>query len=76
MTSIEPVVDPVCGMLIDPSAAAGSRVHREHTYFLCSLRCVEKFDGDADAYIAATRAEGYRTWRPTVFTEVNSAPPQ
>ena len=75
MTTTEHVIDPVCAMLIDPTGAAGSRVHGERTYYLCSLRCIEKFDHDAEAYIAATRADGYRTWRAQVLTDVNSPPP-
>lgn len=74
MTTSEHVLDPVCGMLIPPSRAAGTRVHRDTTYHLCSLGCLAKFDADADAYIAATRVEEYRTWRASVFTPVNSPP--
>ncbi|MEO5816354.1 MAG: hypothetical protein ABIT20_13850 [Gemmatimonadaceae bacterium] len=74
MTSLERVVDPVCGMLIEPQHAAGLRVHREMSYYLCSPRCLAKFDGDADAYIAASRTEGFRPWVATVLTDVNSAP--
>jgi Cu+-exporting ATPase len=74
MTMPDHVLDPVCGMLILPAAAAGSRVHREATYHLCSLGCLAKFELDADAYIAATRAEEYLTWRASVLTPVNSPP--
>lgn len=75
MSTPEQVLDPVCGMLIAPHQAAGTRLHGEATYHLCSLRCLEKFDGDADAYIAATRSEEYRRWTATILTPVNSRPP-
>jgi YHS domain-containing protein len=74
MATLDQVMDPVCGMLIDPAVAAGSREHRGQTYHLCSPGCLVKFDGDADAYIAASRVEGYRTWQATILTHVNSAP--
>ena len=63
MTGPMLVLDPVCGMMIDPATAAGSRVHRDVTYYLCSTGCVLKFDADADAYVAASRAEGFFTWQ-------------
>ncbi len=49
------VTDPVCGMRIDPSTAAAIREHRETTYHFCSTWCAQRFDDDADAYIAAAR---------------------
>lgn len=36
--------DPVCGMLLDPSTAAASRVVGEQRYVFCSLGCAEQFD--------------------------------
>lgn len=75
MTSPEQVLDPVCGMLILPARAAGTRTHGGTTYHLCSVGCLLKFDGDADAYIAATRAEDYFKWQASVLTPLNSAPP-
>jgi len=75
MTTNERVLDPVCGMLIEPGSAAGTRLHRETLYHLCSTGCLFKFDSDAEAYIAATRAEEYLAWQATVFTPLNSPPP-
>ncbi len=59
--SVKTMIDPVCGMRIDPSDAPASREHRGTTYHFCSVWCAERFDDDADAYIAAARireAEG------------------
>ena len=47
--------DPVCGMRVDPAAAADTREHEGATYYFCSVWCARKFDADADAYIAASR---------------------
>ena len=63
MSASSQVLDPVCGMLIDPATAAGTRTRRGITSYLCSAGCIAKFDADADAYIAATRVDDYHTWR-------------
>jgi Cu+-exporting ATPase len=55
MSSSNSVTDPVCGMSVDPSGAPASREHRGTTYRFCSVWCAQRFDGDADAYIAASR---------------------
>ena len=39
------VTDPVCGMTIDPAAAAGTTERDGETYYFCSMACQEKFDG-------------------------------
>ncbi len=38
------VVDPICGMTVDPEHAAGSSERDGETYYFCSLGCKEKFD--------------------------------
>ena len=61
MDSASRVVDPVCGMRITAAQAVATREHRGAIYHFCSRDCARKFDGDADAYIAAARirdAEG------------------
>jgi Cu+-exporting ATPase len=42
--------DPVCGMVVDPRQAAGSRSHQGKTYYFCSLACLAKFDQAAERY--------------------------
>lgn len=37
------VVDPVCGMTVDPQEAVGHVEHRGETYYFCSESCVERF---------------------------------
>jgi Cu+-exporting ATPase len=44
------VTDPVCGMKIDPKAAAATREHGGTTFFFCSAGCAEKFDADPHRY--------------------------
>jgi len=44
------VIDPVCGMTIDPTRAAGERRVRRTTVYMCSDICLERFDADPEAY--------------------------
>jgi Cu+-exporting ATPase len=53
MASTSTATDPVCGMRVDPSHAPATREHNGTTYHFCSVWCAERFDDDADAYIAA-----------------------
>ncbi len=46
------VMDPVCGMPVDPATAAGSHQWGGRTYFFCSQRCLEKFKADPGKYQA------------------------
>jgi Cu+-exporting ATPase len=49
------VTDPVCGMSVEPADAPATREHRGTTYHFCSVWCAQRFDEDADAYVAAAR---------------------
>jgi Cu+-exporting ATPase len=50
----ETVIDPVCGMSVDPNAAAGSIDYQGHTYFFCRPHCLHKFGEDPERFL--TRA--------------------
>ncbi len=53
-----PAVDPVCGMEVDPTDAAGRVTHNGRDYFFCSQHCVEAFSADPEKYLHAdTSAE-------------------
>ena len=43
-------VDPICGMTVDPSSAAGSLEHEGTTYYFCSTRCLQKFREEPEHY--------------------------
>ena len=49
-------IDPVCGMSVDPSSAAGAWSFRGSTYYFCSVGCLERFKADPEG-VLATRAE-------------------
>ena len=42
--------DPVCGMNLIPTEAAGEQEYRGETYYFCSLGCVEKFRANPSRY--------------------------
>jgi P-type Cu+ transporter len=45
------VIDPVCGMTVDPARAAGKQKHGSETYYFCSRRCMVKFIADPEAVL-------------------------
>ena len=45
------VVDPVCGMTIDPAKATGKSEYKGTTYFFCSDRCKKTFDANPEAVL-------------------------
>jgi Cu+-exporting ATPase len=47
------VVDPICGMKIDPKKAAAKRVHEGTTFYFCSPGCAKQFDADPHKYAHA-----------------------
>ncbi len=46
------VIDPVCGMEVDPATSAGSFEYKGTTYHFCSIRCRDKFKNDPDSFVA------------------------
>ncbi len=42
--------DPVCGMAVDPTAAAGSTIHEGKAYHFCSTHCLHKFQASPERY--------------------------
>ncbi len=52
-----PVVDPVCGMQVDPARSAGSFEYKGATYYFCSVRCLEKFKNDPESFLARAAAQ-------------------
>ena len=44
--------DPVCGMTVDSSTAAGTYEYQGRTYFFCSVHCLERFRAEPAKYLA------------------------
>ncbi|CAN5433422.1 heavy metal translocating P-type ATPase [soil metagenome] len=51
MNNPERVLDPVCGMTIDPARAAGSTRYEGATYYFCAISCLERFEADPQRYL-------------------------
>ncbi|MEX0991864.1 MAG: heavy metal translocating P-type ATPase [Actinomycetota bacterium] len=47
---MEMVTDPVCGMNIDPSSAAGQYEYEDTMYYFCSVGCLESFAAEPAKY--------------------------
>ncbi len=50
--------DPVCGMSVDPTKAAGKVEHNGKAYYFCSKRCAERFSQDPEKFLATPGAAG------------------
>lgn len=48
------VKDPVCGMEIEPQAAAATRDHMGQTFYFCSTQCAATFDANPHQYAHET----------------------
>lgn len=51
------VVDPVCGMSVDPETSKHRFQHRSHTYHFCSASCRTKFAAAPAQYLDETRTQ-------------------
>jgi P-type Cu+ transporter len=55
-SAAQTVVDPVCGMTIDPGRAAGHLEHAGQTYYFCSVSCLERFKADPARFTSEVAA--------------------
>jgi P-type Cu+ transporter len=65
-TGVQPV-DPVCGMIVDPRAAAANRLTREfddEVYFFCCRSCADRFASDPDGTLARAQEAAQRAAVP------------
>lgn len=53
----EGVIDPVCGMTVDPHSAKHRAEHRGHSYYFCSAGCRTKFVNDPQKYLGKREPE-------------------
>ena len=50
-SSASSVVDPVCGMKVDPDNAAGSFAYQGKTYYFCSKHCLHRFSENPETFL-------------------------
>ena len=53
------VLDPVCGMTVDPATANEKVEHLGTTYYFCSAGCREAFQKDPGRYLARVPQSGH-----------------
>jgi Cu+-exporting ATPase len=51
IASTEHVLDPVCGMMIDPADAAGQLEYKGTTYYFCHQSCLDRFRASPDEFL-------------------------
>ena len=45
------VVDPVCGMTVDPESTKLFSTHRGYKYYFCAQGCLKSFEADPEKYL-------------------------
>ena len=45
------VIDPVCGMVVNPLSAPAESDFNGRTYYFCAPICRERFEEDPDQYV-------------------------
>jgi Cu+-exporting ATPase len=48
------MIDPVCGMTVEPASAAAQVDHQGKSYYFCSKHCAHAFSADPQKYLAGT----------------------
>jgi Cu+-exporting ATPase len=51
------VKDPICGMMIERSSAAGTSRYQSETYYFCSTECLRQFEANPAKYVGSATAE-------------------
>lgn len=50
MGGVNLMMDPVCGMKIDPIRAAGKEAHEGRVFYFCSPACMSSFHNNPHRY--------------------------
>jgi YHS domain-containing protein len=56
------VVDPVCGMDVEPDKAAARSDFKGQTYYFCAEACKTKFDADPEKYLSRGEPKKAGVW--------------
>ncbi|WBL78983.1 heavy metal translocating P-type ATPase [Bradyrhizobium xenonodulans] len=62
------VLDPVCGMTVDPATSKHSLTHHGETFHFCSAGCRGKFAADPAKYLAKDKASAPEMPEGTIYT--------
>jgi Cu+-exporting ATPase len=50
-----PVIDPVCGMSVDPATARHRTTYKSQDYFFCSALCRERFEAEPEKFLSPSK---------------------
>ena len=50
------MIDPICGMTVEPERAAGSHAFNGQTYYFCSQHCLTEFKKDPEKFLKSASA--------------------
>jgi Cu+-exporting ATPase len=53
----ESMIDPVCGMTVEPATAAAAWEHEGATFLFCSVGCMERFRADPVTFLTMDPAD-------------------
>ena len=45
------IIDPVCGMTVDPENKKLISIHRGYKYYFCAEDCLKSFEADPEKYL-------------------------
>jgi heavy metal translocating P-type ATPase len=62
------VLDPVCGMTVDPHTAKHRADYRGHTYYFCAAGCRTKFVADPQKYLSKEEKATEPVAEGTIYT--------
>ena len=62
------VLDPVCGMTVDPHTAKHRAEYRGHPYYFCSAGCKTKFTADPQKYLSKQEKAAEPIAEGTIYT--------
>ena len=62
------VLDPVCGMTVDPATSKHRLTHHGETFHFCSAGCRTKFAADPAKYLAKEKASEPEMPEGTIYT--------
>src|SRR5882757_8785765 len=68
------VIDPVCGMTVDPHATAHRLTHQDRPYYFCSASCRTKFAAAPEKYLAGDVQAGKPVPEPVADGTIYTCP--
>ncbi len=66
--AVQTVVDPVCGMDVDPEKTTRHAQHGGQAFHFCSARCRERFEADPDKYLVPEENTDEPVPKGTIYT--------